>query len=102
MSVSLQVAQAVREADEAEARRAEGKRGPLRDHRPLVLNQDDFLVGPGVWQMPFSMLHEASLDAVAPALPSARLYWTLAGFPCKLRGVVIDRYKCPVALRCWA
>eukprot|EP00891_Asterochloris_glomerata_P003939 jgi/Astpho2/3939/fgenesh1_pg.00063_%23_13_t len=41
--IGLLVAQAVREADEAEARRAEGKRGPLRDHRPLVLNQDDFL-----------------------------------------------------------
>ena len=43
----LQVAKAVNEADEAETRRA-----PLRDHRPLVLNQDDFLVGSGVWQTP--------------------------------------------------
>ena len=35
--------------------------GPLRDHRPLVLNQDDFLVGPGVWQTPFCFLHHEAL-----------------------------------------
>ena len=73
----LQVAKAVQEA--------ETRRGPLRDHRPLVLNQDDFLVGPGVWQMPCFFLPH--LDAVAPALHSAALCWPLAGFLFGLRGV---------------